>query len=139
MSDVTTLVRRVTKDLEMLQQRLDDAARKASAQRSAVVDELVEGDMLHDLKNVVDNMRHFLWSYIEATTQNPADLKSAMQSYRMQRVTEMLRMLREEPELKKTKFANSFFEEINNIAHATVDRYNDDEEGRAKAKGAGKK
>ncbi|MBI2679064.1 MAG: hypothetical protein HYX28_09810 [Candidatus Koribacter versatilis] len=123
MSDITTRVRRVTADLEVLQRELD-AASHPGAERSAIVDELVAGDLLNDLKNAVDNVRHFLWAYIEATTQNPEDLKNAMQGYRMQRVTEMLRVMRsDEPELTKTKGAHSFFEEINSIAHAAVDRY----------------
>ena len=103
-----------------------------TAQRQAVVDELVEADLLDDLKNAVDNVRHFLWSYIEATTADPADLRSAMQGYRMQRVTEMLRMLKEEPQLTQSQQAHSFFEEINNIAHATVDRYKEDDDPRKK-------
>ena len=108
LSDITNRIRRVTEDLQALQVELDEATRKAeTAQRHAVVDELVEGDLLDDLKNAVDNVRHFLWSYIEATTENPADLRSAMQGYRMQRVTEMLRLLKDEPQLAKTQQAHS--------------------------------
>jgi hypothetical protein len=141
LSDVTERVRRLTGEIRVLQEQLDRAARQGSGERSKMVDELVDGDLMNDLKNVVDNMRHFLWSYIEATTQNPDDLKSAMQGYRMQRVTEMLRILRESdvPELTKTKYAHSFFEEINNIAHATVDRYNADDDPRMGGAAAGKK
>lgn len=140
LSDVRERVRRVTEDLRVLQRELDRVARGAAAERSDVIDELVEGDLMNDLKSVVDNMRHFLWSYIEATSQSEADLKSALQGYRMQRVTEMLRILRESdlPELTKSKQAHSFFEEINNIAHAAVDRYNEDDARAGKASAAKK-
>jgi hypothetical protein len=137
LTDITTRIRRVTEDLQALHRELDEATRKASAQRYAVVDELVEGALLDDLKNAVDNVRHFLWSYIEATTEDPADLRSAMQGYRMQRVTEMLRLLKQEPELARSRQAVSFFEELNNIAHATVDRHI--EESDAKRAAAAKK
>ncbi len=124
--DVTARIRRVTDDLRALQEQLDVAAHQAAAQRDKVLDELVDGDLLNDLKSAVDNVRHFLWAYIEATTQNPEDLKSAIQGYRMQRVTEMLRVLREHesPDMHNIPEARSFFEEINNITHATVERYN---------------
>ena len=117
----------MTEEVRVLQQELDRVAHGAAAERSAVIDQLVDGDLMNDLKGVVDNMRHFLWSYIEATSENQQDLKSALQGYRMQRVTEMLRIPRESelPELSKTKHAHSFFEEINNIAHRAVDRYED--------------
>jgi hypothetical protein len=139
MSDITTRVKRVTEDLAVLQRELD-AASHPGPERSAVVDELVAGDLLNDLKNAVDNVRHFLWAYIEATTQNPEDLKTAMQGYRMQRVTEMLRVMRsDEPELAKTKGAHSFFEEINTIAHAAVDRYEEKDHPKHGGTPAGKK
>jgi len=130
----------VTEDLRLLQQELDRIAHGPAAERSEVIDELVDGDLMNDLKSTVDNMRHFLWSYIEATSQSEADLKSALQGYRMQRVTEMLRILRESdvPELTKAKHAHSFFEEINNIAHRAVDRYAEDEP-RSDSARAGKK
>jgi molecular chaperone GrpE (heat shock protein) len=131
-SDITARIRRVTEDLQALQAELDEATRKASAQRHAAVDELVEGDLLDDLKNAVDNVRHFLWSYIEATTENPADLRSAMQGYRMQRVTEMLRLLKAEPQLAQSQQAHSFLEELNNIAHAAVERHAEEGEGQPK-------
>ncbi|MDP9267807.1 MAG: hypothetical protein M3P27_05710 [Acidobacteriota bacterium] len=130
MSDITARILRVTEDLQVLQTELDEATRKASTQRQAVVDELVEGDLLDDLKHAVDNVRHFLWAYIEATSENPADLRTTMQGYRMQRVTEMLRMLKEEPELAQSHQAHSFFQEINNIANTTVDRYKDESDAK---------
>jgi hypothetical protein len=138
LSDIRERVRRVTEDLRVLQKELDRVAHGASGERSAVIDELVDGELMNDLKGVVDNMRHFLWSYIEATSTSPQDLKSALQGYRMQRVTEMLRILRESelPELSKAKHAHSFFEEINSIAHRAVDRY---EEPRSDRVRSGKK
>ena len=113
------------------------AAHEAAAQRDKVLDELVDGDLLNDLKSAVDNVRHFLWAYIEATTQNPEDLKQAIQGYRMQRVTEMLRVLREHesPDMHKIPEAHSFFEEINSIAHKTVERYKDKEKSDGAATG----
>ena len=134
MNEITEKIARVTAELRDIQNRLDDATRRAA--RQEMVDSLVAGDLLNDLKSAVDNMRQFLWSYIEATAEGPEEMKTAIQGYRMQRVTEMLRVLREsdEEELHKTKYAHSFFEEINNIAHEAVDRYKADEARRKRPK-----
>jgi hypothetical protein len=135
LSDITARIRRVTEDLQVLHRYLDAAARDAT-ERTEVVDEVLDGGLMNDLKAAVDNVRHFLWSYIEATTQDPADLRSALQGYRMQRVTEMLRVLREnDSELGRSPLAHSFFEEINSIADRAIERYNPAD---AKPKGAGK-
>jgi hypothetical protein len=130
----------VTEELRIIQRQLDEATRKVAA-RQEMVDSLVAGDLLNDLKLAVDNMRQFLWSYIEATAQGPEEMKSAIQGYRMQRVTEMLRVLREsdDEELHKTKYAHSFFEEINSIAHEAVDRYQEAEAAAAAHKRPKKK
>lgn len=136
MGDVTARIRRVTEDLRVVQDELNEAAHQAQAQRDKVLDELVGGELLNDLKSAVDNVRHFLWAYIEATTQNPEDLKSAIQGYRMQRVTEMLRVLRDDtPDMSAIPEAHSFFEEINSIAHKTVERYKQNEKGDGAAGG----
>ena len=140
LDEITERIARVTDELRIIQTQLDTAARNATEQQ-AVVDKLIAGDLLNDLKSAVDNMRHFLWAYIEATAEGPEELKNAIQGYRMQRVTEMLRLLRasETEELKAVPFAHSFFEEINSIAHATVDRYRAEEDNKGGGTAAGKK
>ena len=135
MNEITERIARVTDELRIIQRQLDESTRRVAA-RQEMVDSLVAGDLLNDLKSAVDNMRQFLWSYIEATAEGPEEMKTAIQGYRMQRVTEMLRVLREsdEEELHKTKYAHSFFEEINNIAHEAVDRYKEEEADQRRTK-----
>ena len=139
LDEITKRIAHVTDELRIIHSQLEAATRNA-ADRQIVVDRLLAGELLNDLKSAVDNMRHVLWSYIEATAQGPEELKNAIQGYRMQRVTEMLRVLREAEteELNAVPHAHSFFEEINHIAHATVDRYNADEK-KDDAAAAGKK
>jgi hypothetical protein len=51
--------------------------------------------MVADLNSTVDYMRHILWAYIESTAKNDAGkMDFALQSSRMNRATEMLRLLR---------------------------------------------
>lgn len=53
-------------------------------------------EMLAGLKGAVDNMRLLLWNYIETASQtNPQKVKEGMETQRVQRMTQFLKLLRE--------------------------------------------
>src|SRR5437879_154906 len=118
MSELTTRIRRITEDLQAVQQQLSSAARpEASASElDAVMQEMVNIELISQFKTSVDHMRHLLWSYIEASSsKGRLNVSDTLQSVRMQRVTEMLRIL--QPTVDSTKGtsspeAKSFFEVI---------------------------
>ena len=140
MSELTSRIRRVTDDLHAVQEVLNSAARPnaPAAERDAVMEELISMRILDEFKAAVDNMRHLLWSYIEASNaKNAHGVSATLQHVRMQRVTEMLRIL--QPNMEESKIAaspesKSFFEVIHKIA-ITADRQQRDAEA---AKSAGK-
>lgn len=126
MSELSVRIRRVTEDLEAIQSQLDGAAQGAASERDSILRELANTTMLQDLKTAVDHMRHLLWSYIEAATKKGVDVQETLQTVRMQRVTEMLRIL--EPTVAETKTshapeAESFFDLIHQIANKTIERH----------------
>lgn len=132
MSDLASRIRRVTEDLQAIQDELNAAARQGDhQQREKVMDEMSNLDLLHDFKAAVDHMRHLLWSYIEASSsQNRTDVSRTLQSVRMQRVTEMLRILAPsiaESKIPRTPEAVSFLEAIQSIAHETMDEHESQE------------
>lgn len=137
MSDLASRIRRVTEDLQAIQSELNDAARKGQhRQRELVMSQMADLDLLQDFKAAVDHMRHLLWSYIEATSsRNRTDVTKTLQSVRMQRVTEMLRILKPsiaESKITRTPEAVSFLEAIQSIAHETMDEHEHESNVQAK-------
>jgi hypothetical protein len=128
MSDLTHTIRRVTKDLEYIQQELNHAAKfdAAGPVRERVMQEMMDADMIQNLKSAVDNMRYLLWSYIEAQTDKSKDVSTTLQTIRMQRVTDMLRILKpdvEDVSRQQSPEAQTFLEMVTSIAHSAVDRH----------------
>src|SRR6266404_9386822 len=145
MSELTNRIRRVTDDLHAVQEVLNSAARPnaPAAERDAVMEELISMRILDEVKASVDNMRHLLWSYIEASNaKNAHGVSATLQHVRMQRVTEMLRIL--QPNMEESKMASSpesksFFEVIHKIAGSAADRDLDAEAAKSASKGVDKK
>jgi len=131
MSELRTRIRRITEDLHAVQEQLSSAARTdaPSAERDAVMQEMLNLDMINEFKTSVDHMRHLLWSYIEASSsKGRLNVSDALQSVRMQRVTEMLRILQptvDRAKDKSTPESRSFFEVINTIANSAMDSHQD--------------
>lgn len=128
MGELTNRIRRVTEDLQAIQQELGEAARPGTAhvRREAVMNELVESNLVNDFKSAVDNMRYLLWSYIEASSGRSSDVAQALQSLRMQRVTDMLRVLQptlEEQQAEKTPETQSFFDMIHKMASTALEQH----------------
>jgi hypothetical protein len=146
MSDLTSRIQRVTDDLHAVQDVLNAAARPdaPAAQRDAVMEELINLRVLDTFKAAVDNMRHLLWSYIEASNaKNAHGVSQTLQKVRMQRVTEMLRIL--QPNMEESKIAaspesKSFFDVIQKIASSGADpNQGDNQKAKSSSKPSAKK
>ncbi len=91
------------------------------------MEELINMRVLDEFKASVDNMRHLLWSYIEASNAKSAHgVSHTLQQVRMQRVTEMLKILQpnvEESNISSSPESKSFFEVIHKIANSAVDSH----------------
>ena len=128
MGELTDRIRRVTTDLQLIQDQLSRAAQPGAphAVREVVLSELSEGQTLPELKAAVDHMRHLLWSYLEASPKSGDQVPMTLQAVRIQRVTEMLKVLQptiEEVNAMRTPETKSFFDLINQIAATTVDTH----------------
>ncbi|MBI2681886.1 MAG: hypothetical protein HYX26_01470 [Acidobacteriales bacterium] len=128
MPDLPTLMVRVTGDLRFIHVLLEDAARTDSdpTHRKQILEQLAGSSCLEELKAAVDNMRHLLWSYVEAQSGRQTDISRALQSVRMKRVTEMLKTLQpdvQQSRLAPTPEADHFLEMVTKIAKSTVDRH----------------
>jgi hypothetical protein len=119
MEDLAALIQRIRQDLLEIQEKLNWAAVQNAAQPERR--HVVSYDLVRDFKNTIDDMRHFLWAYMEGVTHG----ELATQTFRMQRATEMLRTLRSG--MGSTQLAeaetHSFLEALNGIASDILEKH----------------
>ncbi len=92
-------IRRLTEDLKKLQEEINRAAvgDPAEAIRTQAFGEILDRKLINAFKSAVDHTRLLLWAHLEATgTKTGVSPQELLQKARMERVTEMLRRLREE-------------------------------------------
>jgi hypothetical protein len=131
MNDIMLRIQRVTDDLKTVEGELNHLLlTKANDRAFSEMLDSFDLETVRGLKAAVDNMRQLLWSYIEALTgENTSDPQLAIHTLRLERATEMLRVLEaplgseEMAELARTPQGHSFFSEVGRIASLTVDRY----------------
>lgn len=117
MDDICARIRRITDDLNALEMELEwSKIENASAEeQSRLLDEILSMELVGDFKAAVDKMRHLLWCYIESVARNGRySVDYSLQTHRLQRVTEMLQLLRSSgtPELGSLPAAKPFFEQV---------------------------
>ena len=89
-------VARATMELRALSSELRWTTFKNSspAEQDQILNGLMNGGLVEDLKTTLDHLRHFLWCYIEsAAAPDGTDADYELQSARLRRVTDMLRLL----------------------------------------------
>jgi hypothetical protein len=98
MKDLTSRISRLTHELRALRLQLqwDSFQDTTPKDKDTFVDQVVSTGLVSDLKTVVDEMNQFLWSYIDSAARNSGpDVDYALQSARLNEVTDMLRLLRQ--------------------------------------------
>src|SRR5512143_1289347 len=84
LEDVHIRVQRVTEDLRAIQRELNYAAMEAPTDPELMeaLSRLPEMESLEVLKSAVDQMRHFLWFYMQVMTNESEDGDRLRQSIR---------------------------------------------------------
>jgi hypothetical protein len=96
MDPIMTRIKRVTEELHSIERDLQRLSKDTNAaQHIGIIDESESVALLGSFKVAVDNMRRFLWAYIEATSGSNLSMNEALQTARLVRVTELLRVLHE--------------------------------------------
>ncbi len=125
MQDVVVRMRRVSEDLRVIRERLEELRVDHKADHQ-VIDEVLELDLISDFKGAVDQIRLFLWDYFQtAAIQSGLDHNRAIQQFRLRRAAEMLRSMQDQitipggpdPEI------TSLFERLQNLADVAVQRH----------------
>ena len=68
--EISIRIQRVTEDLRAIQQELNWAAMQvpANPEQAEALSELVEAESLQALKSALDQMRHFLWFFMQVAS-----------------------------------------------------------------------
>src|SRR5204862_3861079 len=84
LDDIHIRILRVTEDLRAIQRQLNCAAMEAPSDPELMeaLSQLPEMDSLQVLKSAVDQMRHFLWFYMQVMTNESESGESLRQSIR---------------------------------------------------------
>jgi len=124
---ITQQIQQITKGIKALQESLDQlsTSERLEDEKHRLVSECLWPELIVDLKSAVDNMRLFLWDYLESCAPHPNGTATdyAVQAYRMRRATEMLEMLNRATLRGPVPEVCSFFERIENIAHMAMEKY----------------
>jgi hypothetical protein len=106
LEDIQIRILRVTEDLRAIQQQLNNSAMELSSEpQFAVTDaDLPELEALQVLKSALDQMRHFLWFYMEAMSNDSEEGERLRQSIR-RKVTEDATFGQEAAFLERFKYA----------------------------------
>ena len=121
-SELTTRIRRVTEDLQAIQDELSRAADPDAdpGERNSIMEEMLNVEMIDRFKTSVDQMRVLLFSYIEAAaSRGHQTVYDTLQAIRMRRVTEMLKILQPTVENRRNTSSTdikSLMEIVNQIA-----------------------
>src|SRR5262249_1305571 len=112
LDDVHSRIVRVTEDLRAIQRELNCAAMQAPGDPELMeaLTQLPEIESIEVLKSALDQMRHFLWFYVQVMTSDtePEERPRSVAA--------------ESPQTARTKEA-SFVEKYNQLTDATLLRY----------------
>jgi hypothetical protein len=107
LNDIHLRVLHVTDDLRTIQRQLNCAAMEAASdpEMMEALSQLPEMDSLQTLKSAIDQMRHFLWFYVQVMTDESEGGDRLRQSIR-QRTSEEVVVSAEASFLKKSRPAS---------------------------------
>ena len=111
LDDVQIRILRVTEDLRTIQCELNFAAMEAPNDPELLesLSQLPEMDSIQALKAALDQMRHFLWFYMQVLTNESEDGETIRESLRLKKSEELL-LNAEASFFEKFKFSgNSIF------------------------------
>jgi len=115
LDDVHIRILRVTEDLRVIQRELNCAAMQAPGDPELMeaLTQLPELDSIETLKSALDQMRHFLWFYVQVMTSDAEPAETAWQV-----------------DSKKLPAGASFIEKFNHLTDAALMKYFNDTKGR---------
>lgn len=125
MEEVVVRMRRVSEDLRVIRDRLEEL-RAGDEKQQRVLDEVLELDLIREFKCSVDQIRLFLWEYFQsAAARSGPEVDQQLREFRLRRATEMLCSMQDHvniPYDPETEI-KSLFERLRIIADVAVERH----------------
>jgi len=113
-------LREVSEQLELLEVKLTSPGTRGVGGKVLLDGEEVEIDLLSEFKSALDRARHSVWALLEDSGgYSGHSTQEALENYRMQRASELLRALRYQIDAvhrPDTPAARAFFDEVRIIA-----------------------
>jgi hypothetical protein len=123
-TDAATRILRAT--IELRQLEFDIRACLELLPSQPIQAEPIDAKIAAEFRDALDLVRHSIWAYQAARgADSPQQAQGAVQQYRMNRVTQMLRMLRAtgSQEVSGSTEAEGFIEQVHAMAALTVDKH----------------
>jgi type VI protein secretion system component VasK len=95
MRDISRQVEHLTQELRKLRLQLEQThlQPRSHGEYSRVLNQVLGPRLVPDLTELVNQLTHFLWQYIDSAARPPRDADFALQSERLEQATDMLRRL----------------------------------------------
>jgi hypothetical protein len=95
MRDISRQVEHLAQELRELRLQLENtnSQPQTAGEYSRVLSHVLGPRLVPDLTELVNQLTHFLWQYIDSAASPPREVDFALQSQRLQQATEMLRRL----------------------------------------------
>jgi type VI protein secretion system component VasK len=95
MRDISRQVEHLTQELRKLRLQLEQTNLQPQGhdEYSRVLNQVLGPRLVPDLTELVNQLTHFLWQYIDSAAMPPRDVDFALQSERLEQATDMLRRL----------------------------------------------
>src|SRR5262245_32023701 len=95
MTNIARQVEHLTQQLRQIRFPLQHASPhpRSAGEYSRMLGQVLGPSLVPDLTQLVNQLTHFLWQYIDSAASPPRDVDFALQSKRLEQATEMLRRL----------------------------------------------
>lgn len=120
-------LRDLADQLRLLESALSSSRTRLTGGQCMLDGESVEVELLSELKAALDHARHSVWALLEAMAgYSGHTVEEVLQNYRMQRASELLRVLRSEvesPKITDSATARTFLDEVQVVADLAYRRH----------------
>ncbi len=118
MNPAALRIQHLTAEIQSIQNELQNAIDRGIPETpdGPLLDEVLNYQLIQELKRAVDQMRMFLWAYIEvAARRRGRDVNYELQAFRLQRIADILRAIDSEHPKQVSPIRQGFVERVTEL------------------------